>query len=267
MSILSVKKAFSILSLFSAAKTHLGITEIGRSLGLTNPTVHGLVKTLVEIGYLEQDPSTKKYHLSINCYELGHHFLGCSRVYQTGARPTHRLSQKTKLNARLAIRDGDSVVVIIDLYPSAEKFQFNQIGPRLPSYCTSIGKAILGWLSPDELAEYLKRTPLIAYTQQTITDGKQLLKDLKKGQSRGYFIDQEETTPGAVCVGAPIFDRNTTPIAAISISSEMELLKLQNFSELVGELIQAASEISFALGYNRTLTPIGGLSQPATMME
>ncbi len=57
MSVLSVKKAFSILSMFSAAKTHLGITEIGRSLDLTNPTVHGLVKTLAEIGYLEQDPS------------------------------------------------------------------------------------------------------------------------------------------------------------------------------------------------------------------
>ena len=258
MSVLSVKKAFSILSMFSAAKTHLGITEIGRSLDLTNPTVHGLVKTLAEIGYLEQDPSTKKYHLSAKSYELGHHFLGCSRVYQTGARPTHRLSQKTKLNARLAIRDGDSVVVIIDIYPSAEKFQFNQIGPRLPSYCTSLGKAILAWFSPDELAGYLERTPLIAYTQQTITDGKQLLKDLKKAQSQRYVIDQEETTPGAVCVGAPILDSNSTPIAAVSISSGPEILKLQNFPELVDELIQTASEISFALGYNRTLTPIGG---------
>jgi len=258
MSILSVKKAFSILSMFSAAKTHLGITEIGRSLDLTNPTVHGLVKTLAEIGYLEQDPSTKKYHLSVKIYELGQHFLGSSRVYQTGARPTHRLSQKTKLNARLAIRNGDSVVVIIDIYPSAEKFQFHQIGPRLPSYCTSLGKAILAWFSPDELAEYLERTQLIAYTQQTITDGRQLLKDLKETQSRRYAIDREETTLGTVCVGAPIFDSNSAPIAAVSISSGLEILKLQNFSELVDELVQTASEISFALGYSRTLTPIGG---------
>jgi len=107
------------------------------------------------------------------------------------------------------------------------------------------------------LAEYLERTPLIAYTQQTITDGKKLLKDLKKAQSRRYVIDQEETTPGAVCVGAPIFDSNSTPIASVSISSGPEILQLQNFSELVDELIQTANEISFALGYNRTLTPMG----------
>ncbi|MFH2131711.1 MAG: IclR family transcriptional regulator [bacterium] len=258
MSVQSVKKAFSILSMFSAAQTHFGITEIGKSLGLTNPTVHGLVKTLVEIGYLEQDSSTKKYKLSANIYELGHHYLGSSRVFQTGARATHRLSQKTKLNARLAVRNGDSIIVILDIYPNAEKFQFHQVGPRLPSYCTSLGKAILSLLSPEELAEYLKQTPLIAYTQRTITDGKQLLADLKKGQSQGFVIDQEESTPGAVCVGAPILDSNSIPIAAVSISSGPELLKLQNFPELVDELMQTATEISFALGYNRTLTPIGG---------
>jgi hypothetical protein len=46
--------------------------------------------------------------------------------------------------------------------------------------------------------------------------------------------------------------------AAVNISSGPQILELQNFSELVDELIQTASEISFALGYNPTLTPIGG---------
>lgn len=262
MSIQSVSKALTILSLFSAAKTHLGITEIGKSLGLTNPTVHGLVRTLVDSGFLEQDPETKKYHLGIRNYELGHHFLGCSRVYQAGAPATYRLSQKTGLNTRLAVRDGDSVVVILLLYSRAERFQYYQVGPRLPSYCTSVGKAILAWLSHDELAEYLERTPLVPYTPRTITDRKHLLEDLEKARLRGYVIDREEIVPALVCAGAPIFDQSNTPIASLSISSGPDLLTHPNLSELTDDLIQTAAEISYSLGYNRNIIPMRAQTLP-----
>jgi IclR family KDG regulon transcriptional repressor len=253
MSIQSVTRALSILALFSASKTHLGISEIAKSLNLTNPTVHGLVRTLLENGFLLQDRDTKKYCLGIRNYELGHYFLGSSRVYQVGAVATHRLAQKAGLNIRLAERDADSVVVILNIYSRPERFRYFQVGPRIPNYCTSLGKAILAWLPPEELADYLERIRLTPYTPRTITDRKRLLEDLEQARMRGYSIDREELVPGTVCAGAPIFDQSGEPVAAVSISSGADLLGLDNISELTDELIQISIEISYSLGYHRNI--------------
>ena len=256
MSIQSVSRALSILTLFSAAKTHLGISEIGKALNLTNPTVHGLVRTLQENGFLSQDPHTKKYCLGIRNYEIGHYFLGASRVYQVGAVATHRLAQNTGLNTRLAMRDGDSVVVILQVYSRPERFRYFAVGPRIPNYCTSLGKAILAWLLPDQLSDYLERTRLTPYTPRTITDRKRLLEDLEQARMRGYSVDREEVVPSLVCAAAPIFDQSGEPIAAVSISSGNDLLGLDNISELTDELIQASTEISHSLGYHRNIVPM-----------
>ena len=253
MSIQSVSRALSILKLFSAAKTHLGISEIGRAVNLSNPTVHGLVRTLVENGFLAQDPDSKKYCLGIRNYELGHYFLGSSRVYQVGSVGTHRLAQTTGLITRLAIRDEDSVVVILIVYSRPERFRYFQVGPKIPNYCTSLGKAILAWLPPDELADYLERVRLTPYTPRTITDRKRLLEDLEQTRLRGYSIDREEVVPGLVCAAAPIFDHNGAPIASVSISSGPDLLGLDNISELTDELIQTSIEISHSLGYRQNI--------------
>jgi IclR family transcriptional regulator, KDG regulon repressor len=91
MIIQSVSRALSILSLFSPTTTHLGITEIGKLLGLKNQTVHGLVRTLVFDGFLAQDDKTKKYCLGIKNFEIGHYFLGASQVYQVAAAPSAHL--------------------------------------------------------------------------------------------------------------------------------------------------------------------------------
>ncbi len=253
MSIQSVTRALSIISLFSAARTHLGISEIAKSLNLTNPTVHGLVRTLLENGFLAQDSDTKKYCLGIRNYELGHYFLGASRVYQVGAVATHRLAQKAGLNTRLAVRDADTVVVILTIYSQPERFRYFQVGPRIPNYCTGLGKAILAWLPQEELADYLERIRLTSYTPRTITDRKRLLEDLEQAKMRGYSIDREELLVGVVCAAAPIFDNSGEPIASVSISSGTDLLGLDNISELTDELIQTSIEISHSLGYHRNM--------------
>ena len=71
MGIQSVHRALDILSLFSAAQPRLGITEMSNVLGLPKATVHGLVRTLVQRGFLYQDIETRKYRLGLTIYELG----------------------------------------------------------------------------------------------------------------------------------------------------------------------------------------------------
>jgi len=249
MGIQSLNRAINILELFSGSRTHISISEMSAALKLNISTVHGLVSTLIERGFLSQDPETRKYSLGLKIFELNHYFLGCSKIYQFGAAPAHRLAKRSGLNVRLAVRDEYLIVVILEIFAGPEKFQYFRVGPRIEAYFTSMGKAMLAFLSKGELSNYLKRTRLIAYTQNTITDPKRLKEELEKSRQRGYAIDREESLLGAYCVGAPIFDQTGNVNAAISISGGPELLDTDKFSDYTNQLIQTSLEISHYLGY------------------
>ncbi|MBW1862338.1 MAG: helix-turn-helix domain-containing protein, partial [Deltaproteobacteria bacterium] len=67
----SVKRVSDILSLFTIEKQSRGITEISKIIGLPKSTVSSLVKTMSEVGFLEQDTETKRYRLGPKLFTLG----------------------------------------------------------------------------------------------------------------------------------------------------------------------------------------------------
>lgn len=256
MSIQSLNRAINILELFSAARTHVSISEMSEALNLNVSTIHGIVRTLIERGILSQDPETRKYALGIKIFELNYSFLGCSKVYQFGAAPAHRLAKTTGLNTRLAVWDNSSIVVILEIFAGPETYQYIRIGPRTDAYFTSMGKAVLAFLPKKELLEYLKRTKLVAYTQNTITDRKLLIEDLENSRQRGYATDLEESFLGVFCAGAPIFDQTERVKASISISGGSELMDGNNLSEYTTQLIKTSMEISHYFGYQQNIGPV-----------
>lgn len=250
MSRQSVERAMNILSLFSISRPQLGITEISEALILTKPTVHGLVRTLLNSGFLRQEPETKKYSLGLSIYELGTVLAGTLKINQVGAGPALRLVQEVKKTARIALWDEDSVLVTLTHYPNLKSIQFCPPGPRVPAYCSSTGKAVLAWLPEPDLAAYLDRTPLLRYTTNTITSKEQLINDLKASRLRGYTVDCEEYSLGMACIGAPIFDATDFPIAGISLSGSPDQLLGEELSKMVKKLALAARDISIYMGFS-----------------
>lgn len=76
MGVQSVNRAIAILSLFTNRCPHLGITKISDEFSLPKATVRGLVRTLLNAGYLQQDQETKKYQLGLKIDEMGIHLAG-----------------------------------------------------------------------------------------------------------------------------------------------------------------------------------------------
>ncbi len=249
MHIQSVDRALDILSLFSATRPRLGITEMSRLQGLPKPTVHGLVRTLVKRGFLTQDPETRKYSLGLKIYELGIMLCGALKVNQLGSGPADRLVKRFELTARIAMWDQNSVLVTATLYPHWQRVPFQQLGPRVPAYCTAIGKAILAYLPAQELKTYLRENHFHPYTTNTLTTRKTLAEDLRQTRIRGYSVDREEFMMGLACIGVPIFDHTGRPAGSLSLSGEAGLLARKDFGQMTQELTQTASEISGYMGY------------------
>lgn len=249
MTVQSVERALKILTLFSHRRPVLGISEISRMMDLPKGTVHGLTRTLVQHGFLNQDEQTRKYRLGLKIHELGIVLSGTLELNQKAAGPCHHLSRRTRLLSRIGIWDGDSVVITLNTHPNPMPVLPHQVGPRIHAYCSAIGKAILAFLGDQALKHYLSRTRLAAFTPATITSRKQLLEDLKDTRARGYSIDREEAVQGLGCIGAPIFDRQASVAGAISLSGPVNQVLGENVEELAGEVLATAAEISRFFGY------------------
>jgi len=244
----SVHRALSLIGLFTHGSPRLGITEISKALGLPKPTVHGLVRTLVKQGFVQQDPQTRKYRLGLKIYELGIVLAGSLEINQKGAGPAYELSKQTGLVSRLAIWDLDSALLTVNIEPRSHLFFVHQIGPRIPAYCSAIGKALLAFLEPQELKGYLDRVELKPLTANTITKKKQLLKEIDETRRTGYSIDREENVSGLSCIGTPVFGTGGRLEGSISLSGDAKTIH-KGFEKLLPELLKTGKEISRSLGY------------------
>lgn len=249
MSVQSVRKAIDILSLFSHTRPQLGITEISKDIGLPKATVHGIVKTLVQQGFLTRDAGTNRYSLGLRIYELGTVLSGTLEINLVGRGTVHRLAQKHCVMVRLALWDHGSAFVTMNRFPSTDVAQTQLLGPRIPAHCTALGKSMLALLPDDERQAYLQDTVLAPYTSQTIVRKAALLEELDRIRKRGYATDRQEYVPGHSCAGAPIFNRMGLVIAAVSLSVQPPGLIEELPSVLVEDLIQASVEISMSMGY------------------
>jgi DNA-binding IclR family transcriptional regulator len=246
----SVYRALSLLSLFSRRHPHLGITEIGRMMSLPKGTVHGIVRTLSKMGYLRQDPATRKYRLGLKIYELGAILADSLEINEKAASPVLRLVNRTRLTSRIAVWDGDSVLLTLNIDPRYHDSFVKQIGPRIPAYLSATGKAFLAFLEPDQIKDYFAHTELVSHTRNTITQKRQLQRELASIRRRGYSEDREESTPGVACLGAPIFGRDGRMEAAISLSGDPDRIFGGQKNDLVDLLLKTAGEVSRSLGFS-----------------
>lgn len=224
-------------------------------MALPKPTVHGLVQTLLGEGYLGQDEQTRQYTVGLRVIEMGSIFAGNLKINQVGGELVQRMAAKCQQHARIAIWDNDTVLVTFNAFPSVESMVFQQVGPRVPGYCTSLGKAVLSSLDEAELAEYLDRTELIRYTQTTITDRQQLCDGLKKMAEQGYVTENGEFLMGTCCVGVPIFDESFKAIGSISLSGTPDILSEKQLSIVVPAIIQTGLEVSRRMGFHPEALP------------
>ena len=245
----SLNKALDIIDAVSKLGS-AGIRDISSMTGFPSTTVHRIATTLMKRRYFNQDPVTKTYALSLRFLELG------TKVQQqfdlpTIARPhLQKLMTETGESANLAIWDGDSVVYLDQVQSNKSMLKiFTQLGTRVPFYSTGVGKMLLSQWSKADLDSYLKRTPLILHTANTLVSRSKILKELEQISARGYSVDDEEMEAGVRCVAALVFDHRRHVVAAISISGAAMRITPDRIDDLGKKVKQCALDISHDLGF------------------
>jgi IclR family acetate operon transcriptional repressor len=235
----SIERAFDLLEMLADADGALGLSELATASGLPLPTVHRLMRTMVNRGYVRQEAS-RRYTLGSRLIRLGE---TSSRMLGTWLRPfLAQLVQLTGETANLAMLDGDEVVYMAQVPSPHQMRMFTEPGRRVRPHSTAVGKALLAQLPPADARAVLERSGMPAATPTTITDPDVLLAHLEVIRKQGYAVDEGEQEVGVRCFAVAVPD---APAAlAISISGPQTRMTDDAAARIVPALTRIAGEMS-----------------------
>jgi IclR family transcriptional regulator, acetate operon repressor len=235
----SIERAFDLLEMLADAGGALGLSDLATESGLPLPTVHRLMRTLVNRGYVRQEAS-RRYTLGSRLIRLGEissHMLG------TWLRPLlAQLVRLTGETANLAMLDGDEVVYIAQVPSPHQMRMFTEPGRRVRTHSTAVGKALLAQLPPAEARALLERGGMPAATPTTITDPDLLLAHLEVIRKQGYAVDEGEQEVGVRCFAVAV--PNVPAALAISTSGPQARMTDEAAARIVPALTRIAQEMS-----------------------
>lgn len=232
----SLQKALEVLNCF-IDKQPLGITEISQQLGLYKSNVHNILITFKNMGYLEQDPETGKFRLGTAIFSLSRALKENMSISKIALPYMQKIAEETNEMVYLSILKDDEVIYLDVVYPVNQMYAIAGpvTGERAELYCTGVGKAMLASL-PDREVERILSGELKTYTDYTITDKKQLWREVEQARVNGYAVDNMEVVLGVKCIGVAIRNHKGEVECGISISApslRMEPDKIDEFAKIL----------------------------------
>jgi IclR family acetate operon transcriptional repressor len=238
----SIKRAFDLLEAIADNGGLVAVSTLATESGLPLPTVHRLLRTMVNLGFVQQLPS-RQYALGPRLIRLGE---SAGKSLGASVEPfLVELAERTGETANLAILEGD-VVVYVSQVPSRHAMRmFTEIGRRVLPHSTGVGKALLAQLRDEQVHEIVRRTGMPARTPSTITTYDALVADLELIRARGYAEDNAEQEIGVRCIAAAIPGVDVP--SAVSISGPSARLTHDAVAEFAPVVRAAAASIGRAL--------------------
>ncbi|HLJ02785.1 MAG TPA: IclR family transcriptional regulator [Solirubrobacteraceae bacterium] len=246
----SVDRAARILKVLASGPRRLGVSEIADRLGLTRPTVHGLLQTLQAHGFVEQDRESDKYQLGPGLLQLGNSYLDLNELRSRSLVHAERLAGRADSAVRVGVMHGDSVVIVHHVFRPDSTLQILEVGAELPPHASALGKAMLAYSSEQALADLMSE-PLTRLTSRTLSAAA-LREQLSDVRERGFAYERDEAILGESSIASPIFDHSGHAVGAIGVVGDTERIVPRGPAKpLIAAVAEAARGISRELGASR----------------
>ncbi len=246
----SLDRGIQIL-LILAQKNSRGITELAEELGVDKSTVSRLIETLRNRDMVRIDPDTKKYRLGFRILHLGEALKDNLNVIAI-ARPM-LLSLSAQINESVHFcAYNNNCVYVMDQVRSSKNYALSAtVGMIEPLHCSSVGKCILAFRRPETILALLDDYTFTAYTEHTITDKEELLKNLEQIRTLGFALDDEEIALGVRCIAVPVYDYRNSVRYSIGVSGPKTNLNSATIESYVKRMTETTKRLSAAIGSTR----------------
>jgi len=244
----TLERALLLLEHISQADGKIGIRVLAETVNLPKSTTHRILDTLLQAGFVEQDPETEKYSIGLKAIEIGMSGLKNADLVEVAIPHLRDLVAIIKQTSFLAVYNEGEIVYIYKVEGTSAVITNAYLGTRSPVHCTGLGKAILAFFSLEDVDTIITEKGLTKYTNSTITDRQLLLENLSEIRQRGVAFNYEEIDEGLSSIAAPIFNYTGHVIASISIAGPTNRI-VENREEIETLVKEKSIQVSKRLGY------------------
>jgi IclR family transcriptional regulator, pca regulon regulatory protein len=216
----SLDRGLRLLQKFGATSGPMTLSDLARAAELPRATARRILFTLEHAGFVATDG--KLFTLTPHVLTLAASYLRSSQVVTVLQPVLDRIATSAREISSLAVLDGEDVVFIARGSPARVFSAGLDIGYRLPAFCTSVGRIMLGQLDDAELASLLSAMRREPMTPHTATDPAALLATIIADRAQGYSLVDREAEPGFRSISVPIRRYDGTIIAAINMGAHVD---------------------------------------------
>ncbi|MDI3419180.1 IclR family transcriptional regulator [Streptomyces luteolus] len=219
------------------------VTELAAAVGLARPTAFRLLNSFEQTGFVDRVDSK---------YTLGWEFARLARP----ADPYDGLASRIQPALdELARALGETVTLSVptpshelELIAAATGSQVvgvsveSLVGQHWPLHASSTGKIVLADMPVKRLQERLP-DELEAFTPDTITDRKVLLKELQQVREQGYSVIDNELEEGLLSVSRPVRDSAGALVAILTVDAPRYRFGRDRIPATLQHMQQASEEL------------------------
>ena len=236
----SLDRGLRLLHCFAASAEPMSLSDLARAAELPRATARRILFTLERAGYVASDG--KLFALTPHVLTLAASYLRSSQIVAVLQPVLDRTATEAHETASLAVLDRNDAVFIARASPTRIFSAGVDIGYRLPAFCTSVGRAILGRFGDDELATLLAVMPREQLTPQTVTDAALLVAAIKRDREQGYSLVDREAEPHFRSISVPVRRYDNVIIGAINIGGHVDRVSAEEMIARFLPLLRKGAE-------------------------
>jgi IclR family transcriptional regulator, pca regulon regulatory protein len=241
----ALDRGLRVIQSFGTERRPMTLSDIAKACSLPRATARRILMTLQKSGFVVGDE--RLFSLTPQFLNLASAYLGSNQINTVMQPLMDEVSMKAREVCSLAVLDGDEVVFVGRASPTRVFSTGLELGYRLPAYCTSVGRALLGRLSNEDLTSFINGMTLKAPTAETKTDKSLVIATIITDRSKGYSLVDQEAEAGFRSVSVPIHRYDGGIVAAANIGAHVDRIStgemIDRFLPLLREMAVSAKPL------------------------
>lgn len=241
-----IDRMSSVLNAVLASPNGLRANDLLRTENIPKTTLYRLLTAMTENEFLTYLPEN-------NAYTLGPKFTHTytsmdeqnNRLREAALPHLRALADLTQETIKLTVLSGMQSYTIATVEGQRTLRISIDSGALFPLHAGASGKCLMCSLSPDAVRKYYAQYG-IRFSDLTIMDAEEMLKELDNIRADGFAIDRGEYAPEIRAVAAPVKNAAGQIIASISVAYPVSNQSHVNTQQLAMQIIQTAQAVTAA---------------------
>ena len=241
----SLDRGLRVLQSFGIERRPMTLSDIAKIANLPRATVRRILMTLQQSGFVSGDE--RLFSLTPRVLLLASAYLTSNQISTVLQPLMDDVATRAREVCSVAILDENDVVFIARSSPARIFSGGLDIGYRLPAFCTSVGRVLLGRFANEDLTAKINRMTLTAQTPDTLLDKPTLIAAIMTDRTKGYSLVDREAEESFRSISVPLRRYDGMIVAAANIGAHVDRITtgemIDRFLPLLNEMSAAAQPL------------------------